>query len=100
VVRLATGARGTVRVRTTNGTCVVVDVRECTTYGFGIPPEWLAHCPPWSGVLIVAMMSWSTSWCHCSAVNGEAPGPKGLRRSVHAAFSVPLGPAPGGVMAL
>jgi hypothetical protein len=84
VGRLATGTRGAISVCTTNGAHAAISVRECTANGSGVPLEWLAHHPPWSGVLMAVMMSWSMSWCHCSAVDGEAPGLGGGCRGEHA----------------
>jgi hypothetical protein len=37
--------------------------------------------PPGGGVLMTAMMSWSTLGRHCSAADGEAPSGGGLLRS-------------------
>jgi hypothetical protein len=79
VPRLAADAHGTVGVHAIDDARAIVGVSECAGDGSGIPPEWL------------------TLWCHCSAADGEAPGPEGLRRSRRATSSVPLGPAPGGV---
>jgi hypothetical protein len=91
MVRLATGVCGAVRVHAADSTCVTVSVRECTADGSGVPPEWLARRPLHSGM--------STSWRHYSTADDEVLGPGGLRRSAHAASSVPLGPAPGRVTA-
>jgi hypothetical protein len=73
-----------------------VSVRECATDDCGPPPEWLAHRSPRGGVLIATTTSWSTSWHHYSATEGEARGPRGLLEGCRVVTSVASAAAPGG----
>jgi hypothetical protein len=96
-VRLATRTDDT---RGANGghECTASE-RECAADGSGALLRWFT-CPPlWGDVLVAVTTSWSTSWRHCSAVDGDACGPGGLWRSYHTTSSVALGQAPGGDMA-
>jgi hypothetical protein len=79
-----------------DGARATIGVHDSVGDSSGVPWEWLARWPPLSDVLIMATTSWLTSWCHCFASDSEAPGPRGLRRSVRVASSVPSGPAPEG----
>jgi hypothetical protein len=73
-VRVANNARVAEGARVADSAWAAVGVRECAADGCCRPP-------PWCAMLMVATTSWSTSWRHCSAADGEAFGDGGLLSS-------------------
>jgi hypothetical protein len=71
-----------------DGACTIDGVRDHCVDGW-------RHLS-WCDVLMAATMSWSTSWRHCSATEGDAPDGGGLFNICHATSNVASMPAAAG----